>query len=174
MARLTDTLDVDADLERCFALLTSPPTPLRSIVLGLGGQRVEYRDTTVEVTAADPARHRVVLTAGDGAGRLRARIAATLHAGPAGTRIDLVTDLDVTGSGADVARALLPSASRRLLRDLTRDLPPAPTPAVDDRVGDVGERDVAAPRRSQLLVGAGVATAAALAAAAAVARSRRP
>ncbi|ODU03246.1 MAG: hypothetical protein ABS81_14885 [Pseudonocardia sp. SCN 72-86] len=178
MARLTDTLDVDAPVDRCFALLTAPPTPPPTLVVGLGGQRVEYRDATLEVVGADPDRHRAVLRAAattrDGDGRVTAVVAASLRPAPGGTTIDLVTDLVATGAGADVARALLPSASRRLLRDLTRDLPPAPAPAVV-----AAEPGVPAPRRSWLLVGAGVAAAAAVGAVAvgavaAVAWSRRP
>lgn len=132
MARLIDTLEVEAPVDTCFARLTAPPAPPRSLVLGLGGQRVEYRDATLRVVSSDPARRRVVLRAGDGDGRVSATIAAALRPGTAGTTIDVVTDLVVTGEGADVARALLPSLARRVLSDLTSSAanpPPAATPS---------------------------------------------
>ncbi|WP_132975740.1 hypothetical protein [Pseudonocardia dioxanivorans] len=133
MARLINTLEVEAPVDTCFARLTAPPAPPRSLVLGLGGQRVEYRDATLRVVSSDPARRRVVLRAGDGDGRVSATIAAALRPGTAGTTIDVVTDLVVTGEGADVARALLPSLARRVLSDLTSSAatppPPAATPS---------------------------------------------
>ncbi|GEL26680.1 hypothetical protein PSU4_56340 [Pseudonocardia sulfidoxydans NBRC 16205] len=187
MARLTDTLDVAAPVDACFALLTAPPTPPRSIVLGLGGQRVEYRDATLRVVSADPSRHRVVLRAGDGEGRVSATVAAALRPAGAGTTIDLVTDLVVTGEGADVTRALLPSVARRALTDLTSSATAAAAPGAAPAqaqpaaatsgpppAATAGPRAAAAPappaavprtRRRLLLVAAAAALAATVAAA---------
>ena len=178
MARLIDTLEVEAPVDTCFARLTAPPAPPRSLVLGLGGQRVEYRDATLRVVSSDPARRRVVLRAGDGDGRVSATIAAALRPGTAGTTIDVVTDLVVTGEGADVARALLPSLARRVLSDLTSSAAtPPPSTATPSTAAPSAAAIPALPaptapaaaprtrRRPALLVAAAVALAAAAAAA---------
>lgn len=178
MARLIDTLEVEAPVDTCFARLTAPPAPPRSLVLGLGGQRVEYRDATLQVVSSDPARRRVVLRAGDGDGRVSATIAAALRPGTAGTTIDVVTDLVVTGEGADVARALLPSLARRVLSDLTSSAAtPPPSTATPSTAAPSAAAIPALPaptapaaaprtrRRPALLVAAAVALAAAAAAA---------
>ncbi|AEA27195.1 hypothetical protein Psed_5057 [Pseudonocardia dioxanivorans CB1190] len=183
MARLIDTLEVEAPVDTCFARLTAPPAPPRPLVLGLGGQRVEYRDATLRVVSSDPARRRVVLRAGDGDGRVSATIAAALRPGTAGTTIDVVTDLVVTGEGADVARALLPSLARRVLSDLTSSAATPPPPAATPSTAtpstaapsaaaipalQAPTAPAAAPRtrrRPALLVAAAVALAAAAAAA---------
>lgn len=175
MARLTRTVAVDGTVDRCFAFVTTPPAPPSGFVVSLGGRRVEYRDATLEVIVTDPGRHRAVLraeaTTCDGDGRVLATVAAVVRASVRGATIDLVTDLVAVGTGADVARALLPDVGRHLLAGLDRDLPgPAVHPPATGTLADVpaGPAPSRAAWRVGLLVAAGVGVLAAAAAARAV------
>jgi carbon monoxide dehydrogenase subunit G len=68
----------------------------------------------------DEAAHRVVLTASGadsrGGGTASARVTASLHdAGDDGTRVEVATDLDVTGKAAQFGRGLIGDVSAKLI-----------------------------------------------------------
>jgi carbon monoxide dehydrogenase subunit G len=68
----------------------------------------------------DEAAHRVVLTASGadsrGGGTAAAKVTASLHdAGDAGTRVEVATDLDVTGKAAQFGRGLIGDVSAKLI-----------------------------------------------------------
>jgi carbon monoxide dehydrogenase subunit G len=68
----------------------------------------------------DEAAHRVVLTASGadsrGGGTAAARVTASLHdAGGEGTRVEVATDLDITGKAAQFGRGLIGDVSARLI-----------------------------------------------------------
>ncbi|MEV4138081.1 SRPBCC family protein [Dactylosporangium sp. NPDC049742] len=68
----------------------------------------------------DEAAHRVVLTASGadsrGGGTASARVTAQLHeAGDGGTRVEVATDLDVTGKAAQFGRGLIGDVSAKLI-----------------------------------------------------------
>ena len=68
----------------------------------------------------DEAAHRVVLTASGadsrGGGTASARVTASLHdAGDAQTRVEVATDLDVTGKAAQFGRGLIGDVSAKLI-----------------------------------------------------------
>ena len=126
MVRLTDTVTVAAPVEDCLRSLAGlAARPGRSVAVDLGGRRVEYRGG-VEVLGVDVARGRAVLRSRaatpPGDGWLTATIAASMRPGPGGTAVTLVTDLVVTGRDADVGRAVLPAAGRRVVAELAADL----------------------------------------------------
>ncbi|MEU0561834.1 SRPBCC family protein [Dactylosporangium sp. NPDC006015] len=68
----------------------------------------------------DEAAHRVVLTASGadsrGGGTASARVTAQLHeAGDGGTRVEVATDLDITGKAAQFGRGLIGDVSAKLI-----------------------------------------------------------
>ncbi|MEV4514350.1 SRPBCC domain-containing protein [Dactylosporangium sp. NPDC049525] len=68
----------------------------------------------------DETAHRVVLTASGadsrGGGTAAAKVTASLHdAGDAGTRVEVATDLDVTGKAAQFGRGLIGDVSAKLI-----------------------------------------------------------
>lgn len=126
MVRLTDTITVAAPVGSCLrALATASRASAGGLALTLGGRRVEYRGH-VDVLAVDEERHRAVLSArartAGGDGWVTATIAAALAPCPAGTSVDLVTDLVVAGRDADIGRALLPAVGQRFVAGLAGDL----------------------------------------------------
>jgi carbon monoxide dehydrogenase subunit G len=87
----------------------------------LGSTTAAYRGT-IRITEADEATHRAVLVAnGDdtrGQGGASATIVQTLVADGAGTRVESVTDLSITGRPARVGRGdTIEDVSSQLLRD---------------------------------------------------------
>ncbi|GAB3874045.1 SRPBCC family protein [Dactylosporangium cerinum] len=89
----------------------------------------------------DEAAHRVVLTASGadsrGGGTAAAKVTASLHAvGDAGTRVEVATDLDITGKAAQFGRGLIGDVSAKLIGQFADCLAgklaagaPAPSPA---------------------------------------------
>jgi carbon monoxide dehydrogenase subunit G len=68
----------------------------------------------------DATAHRVVLTASGadsrGGGTASAKVTASLHAaGDAGTRVEVATDLDITGKAAQFGRGLIGDVSSKLI-----------------------------------------------------------
>lgn len=126
----------------------------------LGPVNLTYRGQASFVEK-DPAAHRAVIDARGkdqrGNGTASARISAVLaDAAEAGTRVDVVTDLNITGRPAQFGRAvmvdvgdkLLAEFSNRLAEELAAGPAPVPTEAAGHDGGAVdGPAEVAEPDR---------------------------
>ncbi|BCJ38551.1 hypothetical protein Athai_60540 [Actinocatenispora thailandica] len=107
-----------------------------TVKVKLGPISLTYKGK-VRIGERDDAAHRAVLEASGretrGPGTAAATITATLAAEGDGTRVDVVTDLTVTGRPAQFGRGMLADVSARLLDQfadcLGQQLRPAPPPA---------------------------------------------
>ena len=156
--RLTNAFTVPAPADEAFAVLldverVAPCLPGATLAGGdgetfdgamtikLGPVRSRF-EGTVQIVEADRAEHRAVLRAqardARGSGTAAATITTTLRAEGGETRVEVETDLQVSGPVAQFGRGVMQDVSGRLMRQfadcLAEEMGAAapPGPAVDD------------------------------------------
>ena len=91
----------------------------------VGPITAQYKGTAT-LTVADEAAHRIVLDASGrdtrGQGNAKAQIVVTMNEDDGGTRVDVVTDLAITGKVAQFGRGVLDDVSAKLLRQFVENL----------------------------------------------------
>ena len=91
----------------------------------VGPITAQYKGTAT-LTEADEATHRIVLDAAGrdtrGQGNAKATIVVTMNEDGDGTRVDVVTDLAITGKVAQFGRGVLDDVSAKLLRQFVENL----------------------------------------------------
>jgi carbon monoxide dehydrogenase subunit G len=91
----------------------------------VGPITAQYKGTAT-LTEADEATHRIVLDASGrdtrGQGNAKAQIVVTMNEDDGGTRVDVVTDLAITGKVAQFGRGVLDDVSAKLLRQFVENL----------------------------------------------------
>ncbi len=91
----------------------------------VGPITAQYKGTATLVEA-DESAHRIVLDASGrdtrGQGNAKAKIVVTMNADGEGTRVDVVTDLSITGKVAQFGRGVLDDVSAKLLRQFVENL----------------------------------------------------
>ena len=118
----------------------------------VGPITAQYKGTATLVEA-DESAHRIVLDAAGrdtrGQGNAKAKIVVTMNHDGDGTRVDVVTDLSITGKVAQFGRGVLDDVSAKLLRqfvdNLERDVLSGGTDTGAPVTGAPGTETVAAP-----------------------------
>jgi uncharacterized protein len=91
----------------------------------VGPITAQYKGTATLVEA-DESDHRIVLDAAGrdtrGQGNAKAKIVVTMNTDGEGTRVDVVTDLSITGKVAQFGRGVLDDVSAKLLRQFVDNL----------------------------------------------------
>jgi carbon monoxide dehydrogenase subunit G len=157
--RIENSFDVAAPVEDAWALLMDVPRIIpcmpgaqltdtidddhwkAQMAVKLGPISLMF-DTAVARETADEAAHRAVLSAdareAKGRGSARATIESTLAAQDGGTRVDIVTDLALTGPVAQYGRGLVQSVASQLTASFANCLQQqlVPAAATDGAVED--------------------------------------
>ena len=91
----------------------------------VGPITAQYKGTAT-LTEADETEHRIVLDASGrdtrGQGNAKAQIVVTMNEDGGGTRVDVVTELAITGKVAQFGRGVLDDVSAKLLRQFVENL----------------------------------------------------
>jgi carbon monoxide dehydrogenase subunit G len=110
----------------------------------VGPITAQYKGTATLVEA-DESAHRIVLDANGrdtrGQGNANASIVVTMNDEDGGTRVDVVTDLSITGKVAQFGRGVLDDVSAKLLRQFVANLE-RDVLASDDAAGSDSEPDI--------------------------------
>jgi hypothetical protein len=111
----------------------------------VGPITAQYKGTAT-LAEVDEAAHRILIDAAGrdtrGQGNAKATIVVTMTEDGAGTRVEVVTDLAITGKVAQFGRGVLDDVSAKLLRQFVENLErdvlssPAPTDAATPRDGE--------------------------------------
>jgi carbon monoxide dehydrogenase subunit G len=106
-----------------------------TVKVRVGPMTMTYRGNGRFLTRDDAAHRAVIEAAGKesrGQGAATATITAELFPDPTGTRVDVVTDLSISGRAAQLGQSMLTEVSTRLITrfatNLATTLTPAPTP----------------------------------------------
>lgn len=134
--QFTNTFTIPVDTDTAFAVLTDlervapclPGARLDDVTgdtysghvkVKVGPIQVAYRGTA-RLVEADPEAGYVVITAAGaetrGSGTASAEVVATLEGVAAGTRVTVVTDLDVTGKPAQFGRGVMGEVGARIIQ----------------------------------------------------------
>jgi len=153
---LTNEFTVNVPIEEAWEVLTDvsriapamPGAKLEEVVgdeyrgvvkVKVGPVTAQYKGTASFVER-DPAAHRAVLRAEGretrGQGNATATITATLSEAGAGTRVSVVTDLNITGRVAQFGRGVLADVSNKLLGQFVSALETTVLGAAGDAAGD--------------------------------------
>ena len=96
-----------------------------TVKVKLGPVTTQYRGTATFLER-DPAARRAVLSAKGretrGQGNASATVTATLHPDGGGTRVDILTDLTITGKAAQFGRGTFAEVSQKLLNQFAQQL----------------------------------------------------